>query len=208
MKIIQMEVGSLGANCFIIYSENTKKAAVIDPGGEAERIMSAVNRAGLTVEAIINTHGHADHILGNNKLKELTGAPLLIHKDDADMLCSSARNLSAYIGGAVSCGPADRLLTDGEVLNIGDFTLKVLHTPGHTPGGISLLAEADKAVFVGDTLFAESIGRTDFPGGSYSQLIESIKTKLMTLDDEVKAYPGHGPATTIGWERRQNPFIQ
>ena len=206
MKIIQMEVGNLGTNCYIVYSENTKKAVVIDPGGEAEKISAALNQEGLKVEAIIDTHGHADHVLANVKVKELTGAPLWIHREDADMLGNGARNLSAFIGGSVNCGTADRLLEDGDVLTIGDFTLTVLHTPGHTPGGISLLA--DSAVFVGDTLFAESIGRTDFPGGSYSQLIESIKTQLMVLDDEMKVYPGHGPATTIGWERRQNPFIQ
>ncbi len=206
MKIMQMEVGSLGTNCYIAYCENTKKAVIIDPGGDAARILAAVNREGLHVEAIINTHGHADHVMANIKVKEATGAPLWIHGADADMLSNGSRNLSAYLGAAASCGTPDRLLADGDVLTVGDFTLKVLHTPGHTPGGISLLA--DKAVFVGDALFAESIGRTDFPGGSYGQLIESIKTKLMTLDDDVKAYPGHGPATTIGWERRQNPFIQ
>ncbi|MBP2665711.1 MAG: putative metallo-hydrolase [Firmicutes bacterium] len=206
MKVLQMEVGSLGTNCYIAYCENTKKAVIIDPGGDAARILAAVNREGLTVEAIINTHGHADHVLANVKVKEATGAPLWIHSADADMLGSGSRNLSAYLGQSTSCGTPDRLLRDGEVLTVGDFTLKVLHTPGHTHGGISLLA--DKEVFVGDTLFAESIGRTDFPGGSYAQLIDSIKTKLMTLDDDVKAYPGHGPATTIGWERRQNPFIQ
>lgn len=206
MKIIQMEVGSLGTNCYIAYCENTRKAVVIDPGGNAARILDAIKREELLVEAIINTHGHADHVMANLKVKEATGAPLWIHSADADMLGNGTRNLSAFLGGATSCGTADRLLGDGEVLNVGDFTLKVLHTPGHTPGGISLLA--DKAVFVGDTLFAESIGRTDFPGGSYSQLIESIKTKLMTQDDSMKVYPGHGPATTIGWERRHNPFIQ
>lgn len=201
-----MEVGSLGTNCYIVFSEKTRQAVIIDPGGDAARILAAVSREGLTVEAIINTHGHADHVLANIKVKEATGAPLWIHGADADMLGSGARNLSAYMGASTSCGVADRLLSDGELLTVGDFTLKVLHTPGHTPGGISLLA--DKAVFVGDTLFAESIGRTDFPGGSYGQLIESIKKQLMTLEDDVKAYPGHGPATTIGWERRQNPFIQ
>lgn len=206
MKIIQLEVGSLGTNCYIAYCENTKKAVIIDPGGDAAKILAAVAREGLLVEAVINTHGHADHVLANVKVQEATGAPLWIHSADADMLGSGSRNLSAFLGGATSCGKADRLLADGEVLPIGDFTLTVLHTPGHTPGGISLLF--DKTVFVGDTLFAESIGRTDFPGGSYSQLIHSIQTKLMALDDEVKAYPGHGPATTIGWERRQNPFIQ
>lgn len=206
MKVMQLEVGSLGTNCYIAYCEHTKKAVVIDPGGDAARILALVNREGLTVEAIINTHGHADHVLANVKVQEGTGAPIWIHGADADMLGSGSRNLSAYMGASTSSGAADRLLADGEVLTIGDFSLKVLHTPGHTPGGISLLG--DKAVFVGDTLFAESIGRTDFPGGSYSQLIQSIKTKLMVLDDDIKAFPGHGPATTIGWERRQNPFIQ
>lgn len=206
MKIVQLEVGNLGTNCYIAYCEETKQALVIDPGGGVDRIAAVLNREGLRLAAIINTHGHADHVLGNVKLKELTGAPLWIHGDDADMLGSGSKNLSAFIGAATSCGVADRMLKHGEILAIGKFTLKVLHTPGHTPGGISLLA--DKEVFVGDTLFAESIGRTDFPGGSYSQLIDSIKTQLMVLDDETKVYPGHGPATTIGWERRQNPFIQ
>ena len=206
MKVLQLEVGSLGTNCYIAFCEKTKKAVVIDPGGDAARILALVNREGLAVEAIINTHGHADHVLANVKVQEGTGAPIWIHSADADMLGSGSRNLSAYMGASTACGAADRLLADGEVLTIGDFTLKVLHTPGHTPGGISLLS--DKVVFVGDTLFAESIGRTDFPGGSYSQLIQSIKTKLMVLDDDVKAFSGHGPATTIGWERRQNPFIQ
>lgn len=206
MKIIQMEVGSLGTNCYIVYCENSKKAVVIDPGGDAAKILAAIEREHLLVEAIINTHGHADHVLANVKLQESTGAPLWIHSADADMLGSGTRNLSAFLGGATSCGKADRLLAEGDILPVGDFSLTVLHTPGHTPGGISLLT--DKTVFVGDTLFEESIGRSDFPGGSYSQLINSIKAKLMVLADEVKVYPGHGPATTIGWERRQNSFIQ
>lgn len=206
MKIIHLEVGSLGTNCYIAWCEFTKKAVVIDPGGDPARILSALRSEGLSVDAIINTHGHADHVMANTKIQEVTKAPLWIHSADADMLGSGSRNLSSFLGGATSCGTADRLLKDGDVLTIGEFAIKVLHTPGHTPGGICLLS--DKAVFVGDTLFAESIGRTDFPGGSYSQLINSIKTKLMTLEDDVKAYPGHGPATTIGWERRQNPFIQ
>lgn len=206
MKIIQMEVGNLGTNCYIVWCENTKKSAVIDPGGDPARILAAIQKEGLSVEAIINTHGHADHVMANTKIQEATSAPLWIHAADAEMLGSGSRNLSAFLGGAISCGTADRKLKDGDVLQIGDFSLQVLHTPGHTPGGICLLA--GKTVFVGDTLFAESIGRTDFPGGSYSQLIQSIKDKLLVLSDDVKVYPGHGPSTTIGWERRQNPFIQ
>jgi glyoxylase-like metal-dependent hydrolase (beta-lactamase superfamily II) len=179
---------------------------VIDPGDDAHKIIAAINDAKLEVVAIINTHGHFDHVMANSKIKEATQAPIWIHSEDAAMLTSGSLNLSSYMGAGLKCGEADRELKDGDVLTAGNFSLKVLHTPGHTAGGISLLGEND--VFVGDTLFAESIGRTDFPGGSYSQLINSIQTKLMVLDDAVKAYPGHGPATTIGWERRRNPFIQ
>lgn len=206
MKIIQMEVGGLGTNCYIVYCEETRKAFVIDPGDDAQKIIAALNDKKLEVVAIINTHGHFDHVMANSKIKQLTQAPIWIHSKDAAMLSSGSLNLSSYMGNGLKCGEADRELKDGDVLTAGQFSLKVLHTPGHTAGGISLLAGQD--VFVGDTLFAESIGRTDFPGGSYSQLIESIQTKLMSLDDSVKVYPGHGPATTIGWERRRNPFIQ
>lgn len=206
MKLIQLEVGNLGTNCYIIYCEESRKGFVIDPGGDPNRIMAAVNDAKISVEAIINTHGHIDHVMSNNIIKETTKAPIWIHSEDAGMLTSASRNLSTFMGAALNCGPADRELKEGELLSAGSVTLRVVHTPGHTPGGISLLV--DKAVIVGDTLFAESIGRSDFPGGSHSQLIDSIKTKLMVLDDDVKVYPGHGPATTIGRERRRNPFIQ
>lgn len=206
MKIIAMEVGNLGTNCYIVYSEESKDAMIIDPGGDAARILAAVGNAGLSVKYIVNTHGHADHVLANMKVKEATGAELLVHKEDAGMLTSPQLNLSVFIGGGAVCGPADKELSDGDIVEVGEMKFVVLHTPGHTPGGISL--HYDGVVFSGDSLFAESIGRTDFPGGSHRQLIESIRRKLMTLDDEVKVYPGHGPATTIGWERRMNPFIQ
>ena len=158
------------------------------------------------MDCIINTHGHADHILGNVRVKQATNAPILIHKDDADMLPSAQKNLSAWIGAGVSCGEGDRLIKDGDKIVIGDFEFKVIHTPGHTPGGICLLTEG--VLFSGDTLFAESVGRSDFPGGSHHKLITSIKEKLMVLDDDVKVLPGHGPGSTIGWERKMNPFIQ
>lgn len=206
MKIIQMEVGNLGTNCYIVYCEQTLKAGVIDPGGRTEAILAEINKANLTVEYIINTHGHADHIVANDAIKQATGAKVLIHHDDAGMLTSAERNLSMYVGGAFVCGPADQLLSHNDIITIGNIELKVLHTPGHTPGGICLLT--DMTVIAGDTLFAESIGRTDFPGGSYSQLIRSIKENLMTLPDNVKVLPGHGPETTVGWERKYNSFIQ
>ncbi|MDR3592954.1 MAG: MBL fold metallo-hydrolase [Negativicutes bacterium] len=206
MKIIALEVGSLGTNCYIAYSETLRRAAVIDPGGSCEQILAVLHNEKLVVDYIINTHGHADHVLANLPLKKATGAPILIHEDDASMLESPQRNLSAWIGGGVSCGPADKLLKEGDKITVGDFELTVIHTAGHTPGGISLLSGS--VLFSGDTLFAESIGRTDFPGGSYQGLIHSIQQKLMVLGDDVRVLPGHGPETTIGWERNHNPFIQ
>lgn len=207
MRIVTLEVGSLGTNCYIIFDETTREAAVIDPGGSVAAITAAIGNEKLTVKYIINTHGHADHVLGNMRVKEATGAQILIHEADAGMLTNGQRNLSAFIGGSVSCGPADTLLKEGDVIRIAaGLELTVIHTPGHTPGGICLLT--DNVLFSGDTLFAESIGRTDFPGGSYNQLITNIKEKLLALDDAVKVLPGHGPETSIGWERKMNPFIQ
>jgi glyoxylase-like metal-dependent hydrolase (beta-lactamase superfamily II) len=206
MQILRMEVGSLGTNCYIIWCEETKKAAVIDPGGDAAAILTKIRDEKLAVEYIINTHGHGDHIGAVSKVKQATNAAVLIHAADADMLISSAKNLSMYMGPGITCDPADRTVREGDVVSFGSVSLTVLETPGHTAGGICLLTEG--VVFSGDTLFAESIGRTDFPGGSYSQLINSIRQKLMVLPDDYTVYPGHGPSTTIGWERKRNPFIQ
>ncbi|SDE59905.1 MBL fold metallo-hydrolase [Sporomusa acidovorans] len=208
MKIIHLGVGQLGTNCYIAYCEKTLQAGVIDPGGSPEAILAEINKAKLKVEYIINTHGHADHIGANDAIQQATGAKVLIHYEDAGMLTSAQLNLSMYIGGGFVCQPPDRLLNDGDMISIGNIDFKVLHTPGHTPGGICLLADAEKVLFAGDTLFAESIGRTDFPGGSSSQLINGIKNKLLILDDDIKVLPGHGPETSIGWERKRNPFIQ
>ncbi|HWR40974.1 MAG TPA: MBL fold metallo-hydrolase [Patescibacteria group bacterium] len=205
MKVIKMEVGHLGTNCYIAYCEQTQKAVVIDPGSNGNELLALLQRENLTVEYIINTHGHADHIGANDQLKAATKAPVLIHKEDAGMLTSAHRNLSAFIGGGFEVAAGDRLLEEGDVIECGSLRLKVIHTPGHTPGGICLLA--GDVLFSGDTLFAESIGRTDFPGGSYKALIQNIKEKLMILPDDVKVCPGHGPDTTIGWERKMNSFI-
>ncbi len=207
MKIFALQVGSLGTNCYIVYDEATKEAAVIDPGGSFANIDDFIKSEKLTVKYIINTHGHADHIMANLDLKAVTGAPILIHEADAGMLTSGQKNMSVFFGGSVSCGPADTLLKEGDVIKVSaGLALTVIHTPGHTPGGICLLT--DGVLFSGDTLFAESIGRTDFPGGSYSQLINGIQEKLLVLGDAVRVLPGHGPETTIGWERKNNPFIQ
>lgn len=198
-------VGAFGANCYIVGCEETKEAAIIDPGGDAGRILAYVRQRGLQVKSIINTHGHVDHMAANGPVKEGTAAPILIHRDDAPMLTSGARNLSLLAGVNVRSPEADRELEDGDVLTVGKLTLKVIHTPGHTPGGISLLC--GDMVFTGDTLFAGSIGRSDFPGGSHETLIHSIKEKLLPLPDETVVLPGHGPRSTIGQEKDMNPFL-
>jgi len=185
-------VGWLSTNCYVVGCEETKEAAVIDPGleseAETEQILDYIKQNGFHIKYIINTHGHPDHTSGNAVMKEATGAPILIHENDAERV------------------HADRKLHDGDVLHVGNFKLVVLHTPGHTKDGISLLG--DNVVFTGDTLFAGSVGRTDFLGGSFQELMQSIKTKLLPLPDSFKVYPGHESSTTIGDEKKHNPFLQ
>ncbi|MDD2421740.1 MAG: MBL fold metallo-hydrolase [Heliobacteriaceae bacterium] len=206
MIIRWLETGMIGANCYLVMCPETKEAAIIDPGDEGGRIMRLVTKEQAKVVVIINTHGHADHIGANREVKEATQAPLLCHEDDAPMLLSPAKNLSLFTGHAIQGPAADRLLREGDTVKIGKtITLEVLHTPGHTPGGISL--KAPGVVFTGDTLFCGSIGRTDFPGGSFTNLIQSIKDKLLVLPDDTMVYSGHGPESTIGQERRTNPFL-
>lgn len=206
MFIKKREVGPLAANCYIIAGETVKEAVVIDPGGEGDDIAAFCAQQGLQVKYIINTHGHADHIMGNAALKAATGAELLVHADDAAMLTSPQLSLATYVGQQAELISPDRTVTDGAVLQVGELTLTLIHTPGHTPGGMSIAVE--KCLFTGDTLFAESIGRTDFPGGSYNQLIQSIKRKLLTYPEETTVYPGHGPSTTIKWEKGNNLFLR
>lgn len=202
--------GMFFTNCYVVGCEETKEAIVIDPGfdkdKEAEEVLKFIEQNGLHVKYIINTHGHSDHIAGNGITKKATGAPILIHEDDAIMLTPVAKTFSRVFGLRVTSPQADRTLRDGAVIQVGRIKLVVLHTPGHSKGGISLLG--DKVVFTGDTLFAGSIGRTDFPGASFEEIMQSIKTKLTTLPDHFKAYPGHGPVTTIGEEKKHNPFLQ
>ncbi|KYH32358.1 MBL fold metallo-hydrolase [Neomoorella mulderi] len=206
MFLKTLVVGPIGTNCYLVGCQETKEGAVIDPGAEGERILAAAREAGLKIRYIINTHGHIDHIGANGAIKNATGAAILIHRDDAPFLTEPGRNLSVLMGTRVSSPGADRLLQEGDTITIGrTITLTVIHTPGHTPGGICLQGEG--LIFTGDTLFAGSIGRTDFPGGSFNQLLNSIKEKLFVLDDELEIYPGHGPASTIGAERADNPFF-
>ena len=204
MIIQSLVVGPIMANCFIIGCEKTRKAAVIDPGDESSRILMKLAEQKLTVEYIINTHGHFDHVGANRKLKEATGAKLIIHALDQSMLKVLSETSAAFGLSVENSPPPDQTVQDGDIIKFGEIILTVLHTPGHTPGGISL--HTDGVVFVGDTLFAGSIGRTDFPGGDFNTLISSIKNKLYSLGDQVIVYTGHGPETTIGREKRSNPF--
>jgi len=192
MIVKRFKVGWLSTNCYVVGCEETKEAAVIDPGleseAEAELILDYIKQNGFRIKYIINTHGHPDHISGNLAMKEATGAPILIHENADDRV------------------QADRKLRDGYVIHVGNFKLAVLHTPGHTPCGICLVG--DNVVFTGDSLFAGSIGRTDFLGGSFQELMKSIKNKLLLLPDSFKIYPGHESFSTIGDEKKYNPFLQ
>lgn len=210
MIIKMFTFGMYLTNCYVVGCEETKEAIVVDPGfdrdREAEELLEFIKQNGLHVKYIVNTHGHSDHTAGNGIVKKATGAPILIHEDDAIMLTPVARTFSRIFGLRVTSPQADRTLRDGDAIHVGHIKLVVLHTPGHSKGGISLLGE--NFVFAGDTIFAGSIGRTDFPGASFEEIMQSIKTKLMTLPDRFKVYPGHGPPTTIGEEKRHNPFLQ
>lgn len=204
MIIKDLVVGPLMANCFIFGCNKTKEAVVIDPGGDADKILLSLADSELKVKYIINTHGHFDHVCGNGKMKDATGADILIHPLDAAMLGMLSSNAAVFGISVENSPPCDQTIEEGETISFGNISLKVIHTPGHTPGGISLYT--DGIVFVGDTLFAGSIGRTDFPGGDYDTLISSIKTKLFDMEDDMRVLSGHGPETSIGSEKRFNPF--
>ncbi len=205
MVLIRLVVGPLQVNCFILADEKTKEAVVIDPGDDAQNILKVIKEKGLQVKYIIDTHAHFDHVGANKAIKDATGAELLLHKADAAVLATVSRQSQSFGMEPVSSPPADRYVKHGDVITAGEVALKVLHTPGHTPGGISLLEQG--MVFTGDALFAGSIGRADFPGGDLMTLLRSIKTNLMTLPDDTKVFSGHGPASTIGDERRENPYL-
>lgn len=205
MIIKELVVGPLMANCFIFGCKKTREAVVIDPGGDADKILLSLADSELKVKYIINTHGHFDHVCGNGKMKDATDADILIHPLDAPMLGMLTSNAAVFGISVENSPPCDQTIEEGETVSFGNISLKVIHTPGHTPGGISLYT--DGIVFVGDTLFAGSIGRTDFPGGDFDTLISSIKTKLFDMEDDMRVLSGHGPETSIGNEKRFNPFV-
>ena len=206
MILEKLAVGPLASNCYLVGAEANKEGIIIDPGAEANRILKRVDDLGLEVKLIVLTHGHKDHVGAVKEIKEAIDAEVAIHTDDAESL-QMRQPLIEQLGLSVHPSPSpDRLLKDGDSLNVGDLHFLVLHTPGHTLGGICLFG--DGVVFSGDTLFNLGIGRTDMPGGNYVQLLNSIHAKLMVLPDSTVVYPGHGPQTTIGNEHQTNPFLR
>jgi hydroxyacylglutathione hydrolase len=204
INIRRLVVGSLSANCWIVGGPSGA-GLVIDPGGNADSIKQAIEAANLEIELIVLTHGHSDHIAALYEIQSHTGAAVAIHALDADFLAGRASMSSQFGISYRTPHPPDRLLREGDAISAGGLTLTVLHTPGHTPGSICLLSAG--RVFTGDTLFRRGIGTTLMPGSSRPRLIESIRTRLMTLPDETAVYPGHGRETTIGAERRDNRYV-
>jgi len=199
-----LEVGPFMANCYLVACPRTKESLVIDPGGEGPLIIARAGKLALKVRYIINTHAHIDHVGANAAVSEAFAVPVLGHKADLPLFHSRATGL-ALMSGQKKLKEPDSFLQEGDMLQLGELQIRILETPGHSPGCICL--EINGALFTGDTLFAYSIGRTDLPGGSYREIIRSIKEKLLTYPDQTDVYPGHGPPTTIGEERRHNPFL-
>ncbi|MGB7294688.1 MAG: MBL fold metallo-hydrolase [Candidatus Aminicenantales bacterium] len=198
-------VGPLDTNCYLVYCGETLDCAIIDPGAEAERIFPLIYELGLEPSILLNTHGHLDHIGANRDIKDKFGIPLCIHGLDMPLLESDLQSELSFFLCAKESPPPDRLLQDGDTISIGRSSLRVIHTPGHTPGSVSFLG--DGFLFSGDTLFNGGVGRTDLPGGSTRDLENSIRTRILTLSPETIVLPGHGPWTTVGEEKESNPFL-
>lgn len=200
-------VGELGVNCYLLADSTTKEGVVIDPGAESERILAAIKGKGIKVTSILNTHGHFDHVGANKKLTETTGAPLRINKEDEPYLSRAATSAQMYGLSSDNSPPPAAYLAEGDIISFGSHQLKVINTPGHSPGGCCFYLKNEGVLISGDSLFAESIGRTDLPGGSQAQLVGAIRAKLLTLPETTKVFPGHGPSTTIGHEKKYNPYL-
>jgi hydroxyacylglutathione hydrolase len=199
-------VGPLACNCYVVGEEATRLAIVIDPGGDAEELVTEITEQRLIITAIVATHAHFDHIIAAERLRALTGAPFILHDDDRSLLDWMQESGRLFLGVDLPPPPeVDTSAKEGDYITAGDVALEVVHTPGHSPGSISLVAP--DVVFSGDTLFASSIGRTDLPGGDGQALLDAVRSKLFTLDGDPAVYPGHGPTTTLETERAHNPFV-
>ncbi len=206
MKIEHYVVGMVGTNCYFAINEHTKECVIIDPGDEAAKLSGKLTAGGYKPVAILLTHAHFDHIMGVDALADKYNIPVYIHEDDEDMLQRPELNCGAMIG-TKATAKADKPVRDGDVLQLAGMEIRVIHTPGHTTGGVCYYFPQEEVVFSGDTLFCESVGRTDLPGGSMSQLVRSVKEKLFKLPDLTIVYPGHGEPTKISTEKQYNPFI-
>jgi hydroxyacylglutathione hydrolase len=209
MFLKQIEVGHMAVFTYIVGDPDRSEGVVIDPAANVDGIISIAQKNNITIKYIVNTHGHVDHISGNMEMKNKTGAQIIIHEDDADMLVSTPPTVFRMFG-AKQSPPADITVRDGDHITTGEVSLKVIHTPGHSSGGMALYTTG--YVFTGDTLFVEAVGRTDLPGGSWQVMHRSIMNKLCTLPDETQVMPGHNygrmPSSTIGHEKKYNPFLR
>lgn len=207
MFVESLTIGMLATNCYIVAPDRRAPAVVIDPAGEVKKIVSRLHQAELECVGILCTHGHVDHMAGAGPLGDAVGAPVYIHEADAGALASPRTRLIGLAGGVMATRPGQvRCVDDGDVIEVGDIGLEVLHTPGHTPGGVSFYAPG--YLFCGDLIFQGSIGRTDLRGGSLQGLMRAVREKVWDLPDDTRILPGHGPDTTLGDERRNNPFLQ
>lgn len=208
MKITNLPSGALQVNTYLAVDEETNKGFIVDPGGYNPALTKMVKDENIDIEYIILTHGHSDHICGvKEHLEDFPGAKVVADKEEEPMLHDVRFNFSAEFGMPYTVD-ADIYVTDGDEINVGNINLKFFHTPGHSPGGMCVYAEKENVLFSGDTLFRQSIGRTDFPGCSFESLAESIKEKLFVLPDETQVFPGHMGSTQIGFEKRNNPFVR
>lgn len=206
-EIIAIPVGALEVNCYIVWDKETGEGVIIDPGADADEVEALARKEEVIVRCVINTHGHFDHVGADAAMKAAFNAPVAIHSKDVPLMAEAHEHGIFFGIETPKQSEPDILLEDGQAIEFGPLTLRVIHTPGHTKGGVCLYLEKEKVLFTGDTLFAGSIGRTDFEGGSMEELMASITKKLLPLGDDVKVLPGHGPSSTIGEEKTENPFL-